>query len=231
MRICAVSDTHGLLPEVDDIPDCDVLLLAGDICPCRGKSSATIPIQADWLNTTFRLWRSQLVNDRKIAVFAIPGNHDFIFQQYPGLISSEVCSSFFVDKTIVFGGLIFYFTPWQPTFGNWAYNADDSQLDPSPPIKKYFDNIPADTNILVTHGPPYGILDYTWMNPNQPLGSWSLRERLNELKELKLMVWGHIHTPGGMEIKLGDAILANVAYLDEEYRPWHKPLKVWEIFA
>ncbi len=53
-------------------------------------------------------------------------------------------------------GLKFYGSPWQPTFHNWAFN-----LDRGEEIKKVWDKIPNDTDVLITHGPPFGILDKT----------------------------------------------------------------------
>lgn len=222
LRISAISDTHGSLPVMDMIPPCDVLLLAGDICPCRGKSPATIPIQADWLNGRFRNWLNQL-KQRNIRVLATPGNHDFIFQQYPEMVSKEVKDVFYIDRGAEIQGMKFWLSPWQVTFGNWAYNLDEQSL------AMRWALIPDDTNVLVVHGPPRGYLDNTDIEPKGHFGSYTLTNRMHQLKHLQLMVFGHLHNSGGQELETNNLILANVSYLDDEYMPWAKPIKTWEI--
>jgi hypothetical protein len=121
-------------------------------------------------------------------------------------------------------GLKIYGTPWQPRFFDWAFNLDE------PDLERIWAVIPDDTDVLVTHGPPYGHGDFAPRpGGGEHVGSPSLAKRVAELKRLKLMVYGHIHEGRGL-YRLGDAVLANVSLLDGQYRPVHEPM-VFEVVA
>lgn len=63
---------------------------------------------------------------------------------------------------------------------------------------KLWDSIPADTDILVTHGPPFGVLDRTIQNCNA--GCHYLLQKVMEIKP-KYHLFGHIHEAYGREIR------------------------------
>ena len=73
MRIMATSDLHGNLEGLDP-KGADVVVLAGDIAPLRGRGVWHVNDQKKWINKKFREW-TQLYPDVKFVV--IPGNHDF----------------------------------------------------------------------------------------------------------------------------------------------------------
>jgi hypothetical protein len=220
MRIAAVSDLHGHLPAV---PACDLLLLPGDLCPVRGGHDVHHPRQqALWLAGPFRNWLSVVP---AAEVVATPGNHDFIFQQAPELVPAGLRWTCLIDQPAEKFGLRIWGTPWQPWFYDWAYNADPDKM------KEVAAAIPADTDLLVMHGPPRGFGDrVTRRGGDGPLyehvGCPHLLARTAELAGLKLAVYGHIHSghgvykvirPGGSH----DTLLANVSLVDEAYRPVH----------
>src|SRR5207237_1050417 len=153
MRIVAVSDLHGFLP---DIEPCDLLLLGGDLCPVANHR---LSFQADWLDTTFRAW---LERQPARKVVGVAGNHDFIFQQAPALVPHDLPWTYLQDEATQWEGLRIYGTPWQLWFYDWAFNLNEDELE------KKWRLIPAGTDILVLHGPPHGYGDGV---PSAPLGS------------------------------------------------------------
>ena len=144
MKIVAVSDIHGCLP---DIPECDLLLIAGDITPADDHR---LQRQFSWLNVQFREWLLS-VPARKIV--GIAGNHDFIFQTNPKSVA-DLPWVYLQDSGIDWEGVKIWGSPWQPVFHNWAFNAEDYKRQTA------WSMIPDDTNILVLHGPPYGYGDF-----------------------------------------------------------------------
>src|SRR6185437_2725231 len=101
-----MSDPHGYLPEV---PACDLLLIAGDICPTGNHKPA---FQAEWLDTTFRRWLESLRQVGK--VIGVAGNHDFIFQDAPHLVPRGLNWLYLQDALAVYHDLRIWGTPWQP---------------------------------------------------------------------------------------------------------------------
>ena len=105
----------------------------------------------------------------------------------------------------------------------WAYNASE------PNLKLKWDLIPLDTQILVLHGPPYGIGDKAPRVNDvgyEHTGSPSLTEKLKTLTNLKLVIWGHIHGEYGVYKmpELPNTILANVSLMNDKYQPVNKPM-------
>ncbi len=207
IKVVAVSDLHGLLPAV---PACDLLLLAGDICPLRDHRPAA---QAYWLDSDFRRWLRGLPARQVVYV---AGNHDWIFQEKPHLRPRDLPAVYLQDEALEWEGLKIWGTPWQPRFCNWAFNLDEPDLEAKWAL------IPAGTDILVTHGPPFGYGDGV---PDRKgvrhEGSPSLLRRIEQVRP-RLVVFGHIHEGRG-EWALGDTVLANVTLVDVGYRPVYPP--------
>jgi len=202
MKICAIADLHGQLPA---IPECDLLLIAGDICPVTNHG---IAFQADWLATELRAWLSRL----RMPVVAIWGNHDFIGEHAPDLVP-RLPWVLLHDSAVEIHGLKIYGSPWQPRFFDWAFNLDE------PDLERKWELIPEGTDVLLLHGPPYGFGD--WVGRGEHTGSPSLRRRIFEIRP-KLAVFGHIHEGRGEWLEEG-VVLANVTVLDERYQMVYAP--------
>lgn len=222
MKIAAIGDLHGHLIE---IPECDVLLLAGDLCPLGDHSPM---YQAQWLDTAFRNWLDNIPARR---VIGIAGNHDFVFQKAPQLVPDDLRWTYLQDSGVDLDGLKFWGTPWQPEFGGWAFNANEEKL------ARQWSLIPDSTNVLITHGPPYGYGDLVpgkitpdseeeWPTPVHA-GCQHLRQRIDNLPNLRLAVFGHIHSGYGV-YPAADRTFANVSICDPFYRPTNK-VPVFEI--
>jgi Icc-related predicted phosphoesterase len=210
MKIVAVSDLHGELPV---IPPCDLLLLAGDLCPLRDHGSAR---QAEWLDNDFRRW---LEAAPARQVIGVAGNHDFIFQHDPDWVPRDLPWAYLQDSGTTWEGLRIWGSPWQPWFFDWAFNLYEPDL-----VAKWA-LIPEGTDILVLHGPPHGYGDGVPRGGGvvEHTGSPSLLERLR-LVQPRLVVFGHIHEGRG-QWRLGRTTLANVTLVDERYEAVHPPWK------
>jgi Icc-related predicted phosphoesterase len=210
MKIVAMSDLHGTLLE---IPPCDLLLLAGDLCPVHNHR---LDFQADWLATTFCRWLERLPA-RKIV--GVAGNHDFIFERARGLVPTDLPWTYLQDEGITWEGLRIWGTPWQPWFHDWAFNLWEPDL-----VAKWA-LIPAGTDILVLHAPPLGYGDAVPEGKGKVrlTGSPSLLARIESILP-RLAVFGHIHEGRG-EWRLGPTVLANVTIVDRKYEPTYPP---WE---
>lgn len=209
MKIVAMSDLHGILPEV---PECDLLLLGGDLCPLKNHQ---VEYQADWLNTTFRTWLEQ-VPARKIV--GVAGNHDFVFERAGGLVPDDLPWTYLQDSGTNWEGLRIWGSPWQPKLVGWAFGLEEEEL------AARWELIPEGTDIVVLHGPPYGFGDGIPEEEGvRRVGSPSLQQRLERL-QARLVIFGHIHEGRG-EWHQGRTRLANVTILDESYQQVHAP---WE---
>lgn len=211
-KICATSDLHGFLP---DIPECDILLVAGDIA---GPSE--IFYQMRELYDNFIPWLNSVKAKKKIIV---AGNHDLIFQRAVHLLPKWPDDVIYLqDDGVTLEGLNFYGTPWQLEFCDWAFNLTEEQL------AERWAMIPETTDVLITHSPPYGYGDN--MIGGKRLGSPSLTKRIKEVKPI-LHVFGHVHFGyGRYEIPVGDnkyTTACNVALCGENYKPNHPVLEFY----
>lgn len=203
MKFVAASDLHGQFPI---IPEADVLLIAGDICPV-GKPS----IQLSWLDVPFRYWLKSLPVKK---VIACAGNHDFVFQDWPEYVAKlNLPWTYLQDEEYWWNDVTFYGSPWQKRFYDWAFNLDE------PDLALKWQQIPPKTDILVCHSPPYGFGDIT---RDGHAGSPSLLERIQIVRP-QLTVYGHIH-PGYGRYEYDGLTLANVAVVNSKYELVNEPM-------
>jgi Icc-related predicted phosphoesterase len=203
MIVTAVADLHGNLVE---IPPCDLLLIAGDICPVRDH---TLRGQRLFLEGPFRRWLDAVPARHVVGV---AGNHDFIFQHEPERVPADLRWTYLQDEATTVGGLKVYGTPWQPVFFDWAFNLTE------PELAKKWALIPDDADVLVFHGPPAGYGDLTVRGDRT--GSPSQLDAIRRVKP-RLVVFGHIHEGRGqwtLDLGQRSTTLANVSVVDERYR-------------
>jgi Icc-related predicted phosphoesterase len=199
MKIATISDTHNqhILYSTTFLKEENV-----DMLICAGDASNT---KSPYINENelrnFLEWMSSL-RHIKYKIF-VPGNHDTSFEkglikrfQYPNII-------FLVDETItikeklLFGlksrNIKIHGSPFTPTFGTgWAYNCKRSK------IYKHWEMIPDDTDILITHGPPKYISDYT-VDFDRNIINVGDKSLLNKVLEIqpKFHIFGHVHDEKG----------------------------------
>lgn len=197
MRIACVSDTHGHYPAV---PECDLLILAGDYC--GGGDSTTRLIAhhkfCDWVDLA----------SNHCDVVGIAGNHDKLFERsYENIRHPNW--TYLRDSGTIWNGLKIWGTPWQPRFFDWAFNLDE------PELAQRWKLIPHDTDILVLHGPPNGIADFSSYG-REHCGSKSLRETIEAIQP-RLVVCGHIHSAYG-QYQLGATLIVSSSLCNDKYQ-------------
>jgi Icc-related predicted phosphoesterase len=167
----------------------------------------------------FQGWCGRLLDERRVRkIMIIAGNHDFLFEQQPSkarAIFERV--TYLQDEGVEWEGLHFYGTPWQPWFYDWAFN-----LRTETELREKFRQIPKGLDVLVSHGPPRGILDRTYRGDS--VGSIALQERIEEVRP-RLVVFGHIHEAYGMETR-GATLYVNASCCDVRYRPVQPPVLI-----
>lgn len=212
MRLIAISDTHN--NRVKNLPPGDILIHAGD---WSGRGSL-LDLQGfcNDLNQYKKIYENIVV---------IAGNHDFIAEKDPGITKRmiEDTESYYLnDSFIEIEGLKIWGSPVQPRFFNWAFNRDRG-----PQIKRHWDMVPEDTNMLVTHGPPLGFGDLVSMrgspNTGQNVGCSDLLECIKNKPNLKAHIFGHIHSGYG-SYSLNNTKLINASLLDDSYKQVNKPI-------
>jgi len=220
MKLTFISDTHTKHNQItSSLPGGDVIIHAGDVSSMGYKHELQ----------QFLKWFNGLDNyTHKIFV---AGNHDWGFQDSP-----EMCKelldfynkvTYLQDDLEVIGedyntAVKIWGSPWQPEFYNWAFNLPRMGEE----LKEKWDMIPLNTDILVTHGPPWGHLDTVVGNPTN-LGCELLTEQVNVVKP-KIHVFGHIHSGYGYKFD-GNTHYFNAAVLGEKYTFENKPMTVeWD---
>ena len=210
MKLCLISDTHEQHDQIT-IPKCDVLLHAGDITG-RGALGK--------LND-FNDWLADLIDEGTVGeAVVIAGNHDLSLEDNPEAAEGILKAPTYLRNNLAYVGpsaddmICVYGIPHQLDFNDWAFNVDEAELE------RLFNNIPEEVDILLTHGPPKGVLDDNMSGTN--CGSWAL---LNWIKayQPRLVVCGHIHESHGIAL-VGNTLVVNAATCDGSYKPTNQPI-------
>ena len=164
----------------------------------------------------FNQWLGELPHQHKLVV---AGNHDFLFEREPAL-ARELLShaNYLEDSGVSIAGVRFWGSPVSPRFFNWAFNRVRGAE-----IAKHWQMIPSDTQVLIVHTPPHGILDRLWSG--QSVGCEALIQTIQARLNLSLLICGHIHEGRGA-IRQNETLYVNAAVLDRRYQPAHA---VWVI--
>lgn len=211
LKILLFSDTHGKHGELKIEGEYDIAFFSGD----AGTYRSPYQNEAGILN--FIEWYSSLKNIKHKVWIA--GNHCTSIEH--GLIDAKKLSEekgliYLQHESIEIEGLKIFGSPYTPRFGyGWAFNVDRGES-----MKRYWSEIPDDTEFLIVHGPPYGILDAVMSG--ERVGCEDMIERINNLKNLKLVQYGHIHEDYGHEL-INDVHYINASVLNLRYELQNKP--------
>lgn len=174
--LCIISDTHRKHRAVT-VPKCDILVHCGDFCDFQQEDRQTL---AD-----VDAWFAELPASHIVCV---GGNHDFYLQW--GVVQFDH-ARFLEDTLIEVAGLGIYGSPWCPNMSGFAYHAESDQ------IVERWKQIPTGIDVLITHTPPFGILDC----PASEAVHWGCPHLREELKRIRprLHVFGHVHGCHGID--------------------------------
>lgn len=192
MKILHISDTHGCHHRLRDLPEADVAVHSGDFCMVGTTTEAI-----DFLN-----WFCDLPYQHKIFIY---GNHDDCL--YGANINGlDANVHYLCNSGIVIDGVNFYGVPM---FMNDCITDRQS---------RNIANIPTGTDVLITHSPPYGILDYA---DNIHYGSEEISQRIAQVHP-RLHLFGHIHVAYGIA-RINGITYSNAAIMDDSYSNLNAP--------
>lgn len=210
MKIDCIGCLHGFYPELEGG---DLLIVTGDLTPC----DQLIQYEA------FFNWLKEQKYKKKVFIC---GNHDNqSMSQFDWFDAEYLC-----DSGTEFDGLKIWGMPHSLVFARMnpkcmAFTGNERY------VSQHCDKIPNDVDILVTHMPPFCILDKT--KAGKQVGSESLRFHLDSLIKPKLHVFSHIHEASGQLVLKrpgygveNNTLCVNCSIMNENYEPVNKPVRI-----
>lgn len=227
MIIDCIADLHGFYLKLEGG---DLLIIAGDL---TGRDTDQDHYDfIEWLGIMQKF-------DRKYKkVIYISGNHDGFLdpknKRYGQIkVPLDWNIEYLCDSGTEFEGLKIWGSPWTKTFPEMNPHCKAFTCETEEELAEKWDKIPTDLDILITHGPPYGIFDTVRRYPQdipESCGSKSLRNwidtKWNPLQSLKINIFGHIHEQGNKTDSLNMIQFINCSYVNEHYQPVNKPIRV-----
>jgi Icc-related predicted phosphoesterase len=206
MKIGMISDTHLFHPVIDT--ECDIMIHAGD----AGRYGTTSEIKK------FIKWYRYIPAKHKLFV---PGNHDACMEDSRGQdLFKATGIKLLMGESIEIDGIKIWGSPVTPQFYDWSF-----MMSRGEDIGKHWNEIPLDTDIVITHGPPFGIGDAV---PNaagrRNAGCIKLLNRIYEVRP-KIHVFGHIHEGAGLwwADDISETNFVNASSVDWTYTPRYGP--------
>lgn len=183
MKIWHISDTHGYHDLLEVPKGVDLVIFSGDCANVRD------PYRNEHEVRKFLIWFHQLPIKYKVM---IAGNHDSSFEKK--LITSSQCLNdygvfYLEDESVHIEDMKIYGSPWTPAFNDWAFNKARHKLG------TYWEkSLPKDIDILITHGPPKGVLDLSEKRHGglDICGDSGLMKTVSKM-DIKFHMFGHIH--------------------------------------
>jgi Icc-related predicted phosphoesterase len=192
LKIACLSDTHELHRSVD-MPSCDLLIHAGD-WTFFSRSRTQIKDFNEWLGEQYA----------PLGRVLCPGNHEQYLVRDPRLRSLTPNGTVLMNGKLSIKGLKLWASP-VTSLSSSAFAIPEAK-----DRARLYSQIPSDTDILITHGPPYGILD---CSPGDSKHS-GCRELLKAVVRIKpkIHVFGHVHAGYGIH-QTPDTTFVNAALL------------------
>ncbi len=217
-RITFISDTHGYHNKIM-IPKCDILVVSGDLSS-RGEHE----VFKSFNKLIGSLKEQNIIKEALV----IPGNHDLTLdtnrKNYIHAVKQSIFNNcnFVIHDNIEILGWKFFASAYTPEFGYWAFSferGNEAQL-------KWLE-ASLDSDIFVTHGPPYGILDKTFYG-KEHVGCKDLLDKVEEVKPL-IHSFGHIHEAYGKQV-IDNTLFINASSCTLQYKPTNKAhvVDVWK---
>jgi len=211
MKIVCIADTHSDYKNLK-VPDGDILIHAGDIDAYKFSSALR----------DFNKWLGSLSHKHKIV---IAGNHDGYLDNVTVIEIKEILTNaiYLENSKCKIEGINFWGSPITPTFGEWFFMAERGKN-----INEHWKKIPKNTDILITHGPPYGILDVAPFPKPTSVGCSDLLGKVKEIKP-KYHIFGHIHDAYGI-YEQNDITFINASVMNEDYDIVNKPIVIDTVY-
>jgi len=196
-----------------EVPECDILIIAGDLTVHSSDK------ELEW-------FAEFLIEAKKRAryIIFIAGNHDKKFQTHPYGTQEyveRVCAdgrTFYLSGTAVtIEGLVFWGSPWTPYSGDGAF-----QFRGPISARAHYATIPEKVDVLITHGPPFEILDR--IKKGKHVGDQQLLEAVRRVKP-RLHVFGHVHSGHGT-VESDGTIFVNACICDDDYKAIQLPILI-----
>lgn len=206
MRIVCISDTHRQPFSCINFPDGDILIHCGDGVGEYDRSVKSLNKEFEKLPHKHKLY--------------IPGNHDgFIYCNLEEAEKLLTNARILIDKEIVIEGIRIYGSPWTPLFNDWYFMFPRNGFQ----IEGKWKAIPSGIDILVTHGPPFGILDVN--EKYEHTGCEILYKEVTERVKPKYSIFGHIHEARGIRTPMElETTFVNCSFVDARYIPRNEPI-------
>jgi Icc-related predicted phosphoesterase len=210
LKIVIISDTHNKHNEIEseELPAADVIIHCGDFTS----------MGYGYEITDFMKWYSNLNQyDYKLI---IAGNHDLMFENASVLAKAHIPENviYLEDSGVEILGVNFYGTPVQKEFMNWAFNRPEEKL------KEHWMAIPDNTDVLITHSPPYRVRDFGFYSKDD-IGSPSLYDEVVNRIKPKIHAFGHAHTNHGIT-EINRIKFINASNLNDKYEYRYKPIVI-----
>tara|TARA_R110000868_G_scaffold14414_2_gene67001 strand:- start:18021 stop:18698 length:678 start_codon:yes stop_codon:yes gene_type:complete len=182
MKIWHISDTHTYHNLLEIPNDIDVVIHSGDCSNPRDAYQNKVEVE------NFIEWYSKI--NIPIKIF-IPGNHDTSIEKGLANKNDFTCKDiiFLNNSDVIYKDIKFWGTPYTPSFGvGWAYNKQRHKMH------DLWQSVPEDVNVLISHGPPKGILDLSYNQANELefCGCNAMKKHVQN-KQYDAVLFGHIH--------------------------------------
>lgn len=213
MKITFFSDTHNAHKFVDIPSDSDMVIFTGDMCGHGNIKECK----------SFLRWFSELPNKYKVM---ISGNHDIYMDKShyknngrdynpKDIIPQNII--YLENETVTIEDIKIFGSPVTPWFYDWAFNVNRGE-----DILEYWNKIEPDTDIIITHGPPQGILDRCM--DGSEVGCIDLKNKIDEIKP-SIVAFGHIHEAYGIK-DIDDVKYINSSIMTVRYQPLNDPITI-----
>ncbi|EGZ26024.1 hypothetical protein PHYSODRAFT_487565 [Phytophthora sojae] len=225
LRVVCISDTHSKHRNLSNVPEGDVLLHCGDFTQ-RG-THAEIRDFNDWLGTLPHKHKLVIAGNHDVSMDAVEYDQHwdkaFRHKEYndPSVSRALLTNCTYLEnRSVVIEGVKIYGSPMTPPIHGrqGAFNVARGFAD-----QQHWAKVPADVDMLVTHGPPHGILDTTFTGLH--VGSETLlKETMSRIRP-SFHIFGHIHEAYGAT-RVGKTVFVNAASSTLLSKPKHAPVVV-----
>jgi len=219
MKIIAISDTHEQEKNIV-LPEGDMLIHAGD-WTYKGSAYA-VDNFFSWFSSQPHKFKVCIAGNHELSLDPNHYNRNNILKIIKKYTDADPNLHYLEDSGVNIEGINIYGSPASPWFHSWAWNYHRGEA-----IAEVWKKIPSSTNLLITHGPIMNVLDGAprGIDSVEHVGCKDLADRIVELPELKVHVFGHIHAGYGIQ-QIANVKFVNASCCTEKYEPINPPLVI-----